>query len=139
MADWRDPTRVAADYSSFSLASQVSSDQALRHSRPRQACPCLGWLVHVGKPTRLRFGSHCPISPDTSWEFVIHLDYEYSVFTGKRKLTRTFPLYLGCRLCPLIVITMKFLDFEHTSKINCRVWKLLTPALLDGKGRLSHT
>ncbi|KAI0256391.1 hypothetical protein BJV78DRAFT_463342 [Lactifluus subvellereus] len=54
------------------------------------------------------------------WEFVIYLDYDYSVFTRKRKLTWAFPLYLGCRLCPLVVITMQFLGSSGPSKINCQ-------------------
>jgi hypothetical protein len=97
MAGWRDPARVVADYGSFSLTSQVCSDKALCNSCPYQASPRLGGLVHVSEFTRIPFfiplfGSNVALS----WEFVTNLDYEYSVITGKRKVSRAFPVCSTC-------------------------------------------
>jgi len=41
------------------------------------------------------------------WEFVLTVDYEYHVLTGKRKFTWTFPLYLGCRWFALLSILVQ--------------------------------
>jgi hypothetical protein len=62
----------------------------IRASHPHQVCPCLGWLVHVS----YSLSAFCPHSSTlrTSWEFVLNLDYEYSIIMGKRKLTRAFPV-----------------------------------------------
>ena len=77
----------------------------------------------------------------SSWEFISNLDYEYSVITGKRKFTWTFPaclfsfnldhrirrltgrlqLYVGCRWCPLFAIISQILGFDTSNKINCHV------------------
>ncbi|KAH9979054.1 hypothetical protein BGW80DRAFT_1282665 [Lactifluus volemus] len=56
------------------------------------------------------------------WEFVMNLDYEYSIFTGQRKRTRVFPLYLGCRWCPLVVIAMQFLGTDGSYELDCPVF-----------------
>ncbi|KAI0250158.1 hypothetical protein BJV78DRAFT_612056 [Lactifluus subvellereus] len=55
------------------------------------------------------------------WEILINLDYEFSVFTGKRKLTGTFPLYLGCRWCPLVVLITQFLVLDVSAGTGCQV------------------
>ncbi|KAI0250163.1 hypothetical protein BJV78DRAFT_612370 [Lactifluus subvellereus] len=55
------------------------------------------------------------------WEILINLDYEFSVLTGKRKLTRTFPLYLGCRWCPLVVLITQFLILDVSDGTGCQV------------------
>lgn len=54
------------------------------------------------------------------WEFVLNLGFEYSIITGKRKLTRSFPLYLGCRLSFLLYVAVQFLQFDTSHKINCQ-------------------
>ncbi|KAI0256382.1 hypothetical protein BJV78DRAFT_1278883 [Lactifluus subvellereus] len=59
------------------------------------------------------------------WEIVLNLDYEYSIIMGKRKLTRTFPLYLGCRWCPLFVITGHFVGSDISHEINCQALVLM--------------
>ncbi|KAI9447245.1 hypothetical protein F5148DRAFT_727060 [Russula earlei] len=41
------------------------------------------------------------------WEFLSTLDYEYYIVTGKRKLTLTFPLYLGCRWFALLSVLIQ--------------------------------
>jgi len=60
------------------------------------------------------------------WEFVLNLDYEYSIIMGKRKLIRTFPLYLGCRWCPLFVITVYLIGFDVSHEIDCQALVLMT-------------
>ena len=62
----------------------------IRASRLHQVCPCLGWLVHVS----YSLSAFCPHSSilRTSWEFVLNLDYEYSIIMGKRRLTCVFPV-----------------------------------------------
>jgi len=68
------------------------------------------------------------------WEFVSNFGFEYSIITGKRKLTWTFPLYLGCRWCPLFAIMFQFLGLDVESKIDCQAWVISTfvrcPAIL---------
>ncbi|KAI0250165.1 hypothetical protein BJV78DRAFT_612689 [Lactifluus subvellereus] len=54
------------------------------------------------------------------WEILINLDYEFSIFTGKRQLTGTFPLYLGCRWCPLVVLITQFLVFDVSDGTGCQ-------------------
>jgi len=41
------------------------------------------------------------------WEFVLTFNYDYSVITGKRKFTSTFPLYLACRWSALLSILVQ--------------------------------
>jgi len=56
------------------------------------------------------------------WEFVSNLGFEYSIITGKRKFTWTFPLYWGCRWCPLFAIIFEFIGFDVSSEIDCQAW-----------------
>ncbi|KAI9438350.1 hypothetical protein H4582DRAFT_2076946 [Lactarius indigo] len=60
------------------------------------------------------------------WEFVLNLDFEYSILMGKRKLTWTSPLYLGCRWSSLSLITVQFLGFDTSHKINCQAVTVMT-------------
>lgn len=60
------------------------------------------------------------------WEFILNLDYEYEIITGKRKANWSFLLYLGCRWCPLIVITLQFLGFDSPHEINCQASVIMT-------------
>ncbi|KAH9985803.1 hypothetical protein BJV74DRAFT_550991 [Russula compacta] len=60
------------------------------------------------------------------WEFFSNLGFEYSVITGKRKFTWTFPLYLGCRWCPLFAIIFEFIGFDVSREIDCQAWVITT-------------
>ncbi|KAH9178126.1 hypothetical protein EDB89DRAFT_1146494 [Lactarius sanguifluus] len=53
------------------------------------------------------------------WDFVLNLDFEYSIFTGKRRLTWTSPLYLGCRWSSLSLVIVQFLAFGSHA-IDCQ-------------------
>ncbi|KAI9439923.1 hypothetical protein H4582DRAFT_1560899 [Lactarius indigo] len=54
------------------------------------------------------------------WDFVLNLDFEYSVLTGKRKLTWTSPLYLGCRWSSLSLVIVQFLALDGPHVIDCQ-------------------
>jgi len=91
MTNWHDPVVIKAQNGLFvfwpwnGLLMQV-----LHCSFSYQIYPCLGWHLHVSF-IHLTFGTaHHLRSP--SWEILSNLSYEYSVITGKRKLTRTFPV-----------------------------------------------
>ncbi|KAH9979052.1 hypothetical protein BGW80DRAFT_1455730 [Lactifluus volemus] len=56
------------------------------------------------------------------WELLYNIDFEFSVVTRKRKFIRTFPLYLGCRWCPLFAIVFEILAFDTNNKIDCQAW-----------------
>ncbi|KAI0256385.1 hypothetical protein BJV78DRAFT_1350046 [Lactifluus subvellereus] len=60
------------------------------------------------------------------WEFVTNLGYEYAIITGKRKLTRSFPLYLGCRWFPLIAIVVQFIGFDSSHENDCQAMVTMT-------------
>jgi len=60
------------------------------------------------------------------WEFFSNIGFEYSVISGKRKFTRTFPLYLGCRLCPLFAVITQFVGINVSHEINCRAWVVMS-------------
>ncbi|KAH9003031.1 hypothetical protein EDB86DRAFT_3073513 [Lactarius hatsudake] len=57
------------------------------------------------------------------WDFVLNLDFEYSIITGKRRLTWTSPLYLGCRWSSLSLVIAQFLalDSGGSQVIDCQV------------------
>ncbi|KAI9436253.1 hypothetical protein H4582DRAFT_464548 [Lactarius indigo] len=56
------------------------------------------------------------------WEFVVYLDFEYSVFTGKRKFRSSFLLYLGTRWLPVFVVIGTLVEFIPTNRINCQAF-----------------
>lgn len=60
------------------------------------------------------------------WEFSSNLGYEYSIIMGERKFTWTFPLYLGCRWCPLFCIILQFIGSDAAHKISCNAWMIAT-------------
>ncbi|KAH9034713.1 hypothetical protein EDB85DRAFT_2144148 [Lactarius pseudohatsudake] len=60
------------------------------------------------------------------WEFVLNLDFEYSILMGKRKLTWTSPLYLGCRWSSMSLIIIQFLGYDTPHEINCQISAYLT-------------
>jgi len=54
------------------------------------------------------------------WEFVLNLDYEYSVVVGKRKFTRSFPFYVLCRWCTLFAVIGQFLLMDLPTVDHCQ-------------------
>ncbi|KAH9979050.1 hypothetical protein BGW80DRAFT_713106 [Lactifluus volemus] len=60
------------------------------------------------------------------WELLYNIDLEYSVITRKRRFTWAFPLYLGCRWCPLFAIVSQFLGFDTSNIIDCQAWVVAT-------------
>ncbi|KAH9969863.1 hypothetical protein BC827DRAFT_1263032 [Russula dissimulans] len=54
------------------------------------------------------------------WEFVQSLDYEFSIMTGRRKFTRTSPLYIGGRWCTLILIIIRLLISDTSRVMSCQ-------------------
>ena len=90
MTNWHDPILEAAEGRSSSSLSDKPSRLSLPGSHSHQACSRCGWRVHV---SRLLHPSYIdPFSHHTSWEFVLNLDYEYSIITGKRELKWSAPV-----------------------------------------------
>jgi len=54
------------------------------------------------------------------WEFVWSIGYEYSIITGRRKLTRTSPLYIGTRWLTLTLVIIELVAFNVRHGINCQ-------------------
>jgi len=54
------------------------------------------------------------------WEFVQSLDYEFSIMAGRRKFTRTSPLYIGGRWCTLILIIIRLLISDMSRVMSCQ-------------------
>lgn len=62
-------------------------------SRSRQVYTCHGWSVPVSHHIFRNLLSIA--SPRISWEFVLNLDFEYSIVMGKRKFICTYPVGSG--------------------------------------------
>src|ERR1700730_84034 len=91
MTNWQDPAHVVTDYSASFLTSDKSSDSSPHGSPSREVCSRLGWLVYVSHPILLFW---LPFSSQrASWEFILNLDYEYEIITGKRKANWSFLVY----------------------------------------------
>ncbi|KAH9026029.1 hypothetical protein EDB85DRAFT_196556 [Lactarius pseudohatsudake] len=54
------------------------------------------------------------------WEFVVNIEFEYSVFTGKRKFRPSFLIYLGARWCPLFCVITILVGIDSANRINCQ-------------------
>ncbi|KAH9173128.1 hypothetical protein EDB89DRAFT_808256 [Lactarius sanguifluus] len=54
------------------------------------------------------------------WEFVVNIEFEYSVFTGKRKFRSSFLLYLAARWCPLFCVITILVGIDPINRINCQ-------------------
>jgi len=50
----------------------------------------------------------------------LNLDYDFAIITGKRKLTRTAPLYIACRWCTLVIVILQFLSFDAPQLLDCQ-------------------
>ncbi|KAH9999660.1 hypothetical protein BJV74DRAFT_165734 [Russula compacta] len=59
------------------------------------------------------------------WDFVLNLDYDYSIIMRKRKFNRTQPIYLGCRWCTLLAVITQLVGLDTAQGIDCRVWLIL--------------
>ena len=100
----------------------------------------MSWLAFICEPSRFLDLSTTECSPHTSWEFIIYLDYEYSIIRGTRKFTWTSlvssfsaqlgirglytlgrQLYVGCRWCTLAAVIIQLVGFDVTGGINCQV------------------
>jgi len=60
----------------------------------------------------------------TSWEFVMYLDYEFSILRGRRKFSWTSLFYVGCRWCTLAALIVQLVGFGNFHGINCQVRSL---------------
>jgi hypothetical protein len=90
MTNWHDPVLAAAEGCSSSSLFDTACHLSLPYSPSHQAYtrPC--WRVHVGSLVRSPYvglAAHL-----TSWEFVLNLDYEYSIITKKRKFGLSVPV-----------------------------------------------
>jgi len=56
------------------------------------------------------------------WEFVITLDYEWSVFRGYRQYLWTIWVYSLTRLAALMAVIIHMIGFDTLSLINCQAW-----------------
>ncbi|KAH9031788.1 hypothetical protein EDB85DRAFT_1890990 [Lactarius pseudohatsudake] len=89
--DWHDHARVIADYLIFIKLTHVLGGVLCR---PSHSLPVLHF------------------SSLTSWDFVLNLDFEYSILRGKRRLTWTSPFLA--------------LDSDGSHAIDCQVFAYLT-------------
>lgn len=53
---------------------------------------------------------------------MLNLTHEYSIITGKRKLTRASLLYMGCRWCTLVFVILEFMELNGTRGLNCQAF-----------------
>ncbi|KAH9080320.1 hypothetical protein EDB83DRAFT_2513231 [Lactarius deliciosus] len=58
------------------------------------------------------------------WEFVINIEFEYSVFAGKRNFRSSFLLYLGARWLPLLCVITILVGFDSANQINCQAYAI---------------
>ncbi|KAH8985476.1 hypothetical protein EDB92DRAFT_1818646 [Lactarius akahatsu] len=68
------------------------------------------------------------------WEFVVNIEFEYAVFTGKRKFRSSFlecemmnsswyiQLYLASRWCPVFCVITILVGFDPVNRINCQLF-----------------
>ncbi|KAF8260102.1 hypothetical protein EI94DRAFT_937086 [Lactarius quietus] len=56
------------------------------------------------------------------WEFVITLDYEWSVTRGQRPYRWTIWIYSLTRLCALMTIILNMIGFDSSTPIKCQLW-----------------
>jgi len=56
------------------------------------------------------------------WEFITHLDYEWSVFRGHRPYRWTIWIYSATRLATLMAVIIDFVILDMTTPTNCQVW-----------------
>lgn len=54
------------------------------------------------------------------WEFLLNLDFEYSIMSGRRKFTRTSLIYIASRWFTLLLIIVEFLGFDSSQRIDCQ-------------------
>ncbi|KAH9969866.1 hypothetical protein BC827DRAFT_42482 [Russula dissimulans] len=86
-----------------------TSRQYQRPVRPADCCPnsMSGNASDPGAGAQALNNINHIVAGVYIWEFVLTVDYEYRVMTGKRKFTSTFPLYLGCRWFALLSILVQ--------------------------------
>lgn len=60
------------------------------------------------------------------WEFIMYLDYEYSIVRGRRKFLWTSLFYVGCRWCTLAALIIQLVGFDSSYGINCQVLVAMT-------------
>lgn len=60
------------------------------------------------------------------WEFVSTLDYEWSVYTGKRPFRWTVPIYSMTRCSALGAMICYMIGFNDTHRIDCPTWLTAT-------------
>jgi len=66
------------------------------------------------------------------WEFVINLDYEWSVIRGRRPYRRTIWLYSFTRVATLAAIITNTIGFDASRSINCQFWFSFTVTTGNG-------
>ncbi|KAH9958760.1 hypothetical protein BC827DRAFT_549870 [Russula dissimulans] len=66
------------------------------------------------------------------WEFVINLDYEWSVIRGRRPYRWTIWLYSFTRVAALGAIITNTIGFDTSRPINCQFWFTFTVTTGNG-------
>ncbi|KAN0141811.1 hypothetical protein V8E53_000273 [Lactarius tabidus] len=56
------------------------------------------------------------------WEFLVTLNYEWSVIRGHRPYRWTIWIYSLTRVFTLIAVVLNMLGFDSSSSINCELW-----------------
>jgi len=56
------------------------------------------------------------------WEFFANLDYEWSVFRGRRRYLWTIWIYSLTRVCTLVSVIVNIVGLDSSSPINCQLW-----------------
>jgi len=59
------------------------------------------------------------------WEFITHLDYEWSVVQGHRPYRWTIWIYSADRLATIIAVIIYLVNLVITTPINCKVLTIL--------------
>jgi len=56
------------------------------------------------------------------WEFVLHLEFDFTIFSRERAFRPSFLLYLGARWFPLVIVIMQFALYDSDSSLDCGVY-----------------
>lgn len=59
------------------------------------------------------------------WEFISKLNFEWSIFRGRRRRNWTAALYISCRVTTLAAAVAQMTGYNITSRISCKTWLII--------------
>ncbi|KAI0282907.1 hypothetical protein BC826DRAFT_1062677 [Russula brevipes] len=65
------------------------------------------------------------------WEFVSTLNFEWSIFRGRRQRSWTAALYVACRVTTLAAAVAQMTGFNITRPISCKTWLVFVRILAN--------